>query len=44
MIIESEKKPEKRNRHWALILLELALIVPAAVVVALLLVALFGRV
>ena len=35
-------EPEKRNRH-GLVLLELGLIVPAAVVVALLLVALFGR-
>ena len=42
LIIEPEKKPEKRNRH-GLVLLELGLIVPAAVVVALLLVALFGR-
>lgn len=42
-IIEPEKKPEQRNRT-GLLVLELALIVPAAaVVVALLLVALFGR-
>ena len=42
LIIEPEKKPEQRNRT-GLLVLELALIVPAAVVVALLLVALFGR-
>ena len=43
LIIEPEKKPEQRNRI-GLLVLELALIVPAAVMVALLLVALFGRV
>ena len=42
LIIEPEKKPERRNRI-GLLVLELGLIVPAAVVVALLLVALFGR-
>lgn len=40
LIVEPQKEPEKRNRHWLLILLELALLFPAAMVLALLIVAL----
>lgn len=40
LIIEPEKKEEPRNRHWLRMLVELVLLVPAAMVLALLIVAL----